>query len=158
MSWSVYVASGWFDPEWDKELTEIRDTLLKYDLDVFVPRDFFVCPPDASKETQIATYNSNIEHLKKADFLVANTRNKDMGTIFECGYFRAWSDVLQSLGFPSKPIIYFASCLPKGAQFNLMLSRSGIKVCTSIKELDDYLARCVEAGELLVEEYDGRIE
>jgi len=158
MSWNTYVASGWFSPEWDAELTDIRDVVVKNGIDAFVPRDFFVCPPDASKEVQDATYDGNLEHLKKADFLLANTRNKDMGTIFECGYFRAWNDALEQLGLPPKPIVYYCGGLPPGAKFNLMLSRSGIKVCTSIEELDDYLARCVEAGELLVEEYAGNIE
>lgn len=153
-----YIASGWFSPEWDGELTQIRDTVLKYDIEAFVPRDFFVCPPGASKEVQDKTYDGNLKHLKDCDFLLANTRNKDMGTIFECGYFRAWNDALEALGLPPKPIVYYCGGLPEGAKFNLMLSRSGIKVCTSIEELDDYLRRSVESGKLLVEEYGGNIE
>lgn len=154
----TYVASGWFSPEWDEELTQIRDTVLDCGIEAFVPRDFFICPPDASKEVQDATYDGNLQHLKTVDFLLANTRNKDMGTIFECGYFRAWNDALALLGLPNKPIVYYCGGLPPGAKFNLMLSRSGVKVCTSIDELKDYLTRCVEAGEILEEPYDGNIE
>lgn len=144
----AYVASGWFSPEWDEELTQIRDTILNNGFEAFVPRDFFICPPDASEEVQQATYDGNLAHLESADFMVCNTRAKDMGTIFEAGYFSKLD----------KPIVYFCAGLPPGAKFNLMLSRSGIKVCTSIEELDDYLARSREAGQLLVEMYDGIIE
>ena len=155
----TYVASGWFSPEWDAELTAIRDTVLKNGIEAFVPRDFFVCPPDASKEVQDATYDGNLSHLKNVDFLLANTRAKDMGTIFECGYFKGWNDAHVALADAlDKPIVYYCGGLPKGARFNLMLSRSGVKVCTSIEELDDYLSRCVEAGEILVEAYGGNIE
>jgi hypothetical protein len=39
-----------------------------------------------------------------------------------------------------------------------MLSRSGIKVCTSFDQLTNYLDRCRVAGKLLVEPYTGNIE
>jgi len=39
-----------------------------------------------------------------------------------------------------------------------MLSRSGIKVCTSFEQLEDYLDRCAQAGEFLYEPYDKEIE
>ena len=144
----VYVASGWFSPEADEELTQIREIILKNNYEAFVPRDFFICPPDASADVQLATYEGNLEHLETSNFMLCNTRAKDVGTIFEAGYFA-------KLG---KPIVYFCAGLPKGAKFNLMLSRSGVKVCTSLEELDDYLTRCQEAGKLLVEMYDGNIE
>jgi len=100
-----------------------------------------------------------LKHLKQADFLLANTRNFDAGTIQECGYFRGWNDAeIAFAGGFKKPIVYFCATLPPGAKFNLMLAESGVKVCTSLEELDDYLSRCVEAGEILEEPYDGSIE
>ena len=71
-----------------------------------------------------------------------------MGSIFEAGY-------MNSLG---KPIVYFCDGLPSGAQFNLMLAASGVKVCRSLYELDDYLGRCSKENNLLVERYQGEIE
>ena len=80
--------------------------------------------------------------------MLCNTRNKDMGSIFEAGYFNCLE----------KPIVYFCDGLPDGALFNLMLAASGIKVCRSLPELDDYLARCTASEELIVERYQGEIE
>ena len=56
------------------------------------------------------------------------------------------------------PIIYFCNGLPEGAKFNLMLARSGVKVCTSFEQLEDYLDRCFADGELICEQYDQEIE
>ena len=71
-----------------------------------------------------------------------------MGSIFEAGYMNSLD----------KPIVYFCDGLPAGAQFNLMLAASGVKVCRSLSELDDYIKRCVFHGEVLVERYEGEIE
>ena len=71
-----------------------------------------------------------------------------MGTIFEAGYFNCLE----------KPIVYFCDGLPEGAQFNLMLAASGVKVCRSLKEFDDYLSRCTDSGDLITERYQGEIE
>lgn len=165
-----YIASGWFTPEWDRELTEIRDTVLKHGYEAFVPRDFFICPPDADQQTQKETYDGNIHHLKDSDILIANTRAKDVGTMVEVGLFRGFTLGMEhalrlATGNPNavipsleKPIIYFCADLPPGGKFNLMLSQSGVKVCTSIAELDDYLRRCSAAGRILVEPYTGHIQ
>jgi hypothetical protein len=39
-----------------------------------------------------------------------------------------------------------------------MLSRSGIKVCTTFEQLEDYLERCKAADKMLYEPYDKAIE
>ena len=101
-----------------------------------------------AKETQDATFVGNLQHIVTADFLLVNTRDKDIGTIWEAGF-----------GFAhKKPIVYFCQGLPDGAKFNLMLARSGVKVCTSFEQLEDYLNRCFEAKTLLMEPYDKDIE
>ena len=80
--------------------------------------------------------------------MLVNTRDKDIGTIWEAGYAFAFD----------KPIVYFCAGLPEGAKFNLMLARSGIKVCTSFEQLEDYLDRVTEAGSFINEPYDAAIE
>ena len=86
--------------------------------------------------------------MEECDWMICNTRNKDMGSIFEAGYFH-------KLG---KPIIYFCAGLPPGAQFNLMLAASGLAVCTSIGQLGSYLRDCQGTGKLLPNRYEGAIE
>mgnify|MGYP002856009432 FL=1 len=145
----IYLASGWFNPTQAEELTrleEICDT--REWIDLASPRRIFVCPPNAPKETQDATFDGNLHHIKTADFLIVNTRDKDIGTIWEAGY--AYANEV--------PIVYFCQGLPSGAKFNLMLARSGVKVCTTFEQLEDYLDRSFANGALLNEPYDQEIE
>jgi len=146
----MYLASGWFNPVQDAELTRLEQILEARSswIDMASPRRIFICPPNASREVQDATYSGNLKHIREADFLIVNTRDKDLGTIMECGYATAFE----------KHIIYFCAGLPPGAKFNLMLSRSGAKVATSFEDLEDYLNRCAESGTMLYEPYDKEIE
>ena len=144
----AYIASSWFNPVADKEVNDIIDALSDNNFEFFSPRDFFVCPPSADLETQKSTYEGNLEHLHKCDFMICNTHGKDMGSIFEAGYFNALE----------KPIVYFCATLPPGAPFNLMLAQSGKTVCTSAEELSEYLGRCNDNETILFEPYYGTIE
>ena len=145
----IYLASGWFSPTQAEELTRLEEICDSREwVDLASPRRIFVCPPDAPKETQDATFDGNLYHIKTADFLIVNTRDKDIGTIWEAGY--AYANEV--------PIVYFCQGLPAGAKFNLMLARSGVKVCTSYEQMEDYLDRCFEFGGLLSEPYDKEIE
>ena len=145
----VYLAAGWFNPTQAEELPRLEEICdNKTWIDLASPRRIFVCPPNAPKETQDATFEGNLHHIETADFLIVNTRDKDIGTIWEAGYAFA----------NKRPIVYFCNGLPKGAKFNLMLARSGVKVCTSFEQLEDYLDRCFAEGDLLCELYDQEIE
>ena len=144
----VYLASGWFSPEWLEELESIKTTLDRLGLDYFSPKDENLCKPDDDESTQDQIFNGNIQGMEECDWMICNTRNKDMGSIFEAGYFH-------KLG---KPIVYFCAGLPPGAQFNLMLAASGIAVCTSVGQLKSYLRDCIPANRLLELRYKGAIE
>jgi len=146
----VYLASGWFNPTQAAELSkleEVFDSRSNY-FELASPRRIFICPPDAPKSVQDETFDGNLHHIKTADFLLVNTRDKDIGTIWEAGYAFAFD----------KPIIYFCAGLPEGAKFNLMLARSGVKVCTSFEQLEEYVDRVINTGELPFEPYDKDIE
>ena len=144
----AYIASSWFNPVANQEVNDIISALESNGFEVFSPRDFFVCPPTADLATQKSTYEGNLHHLHESDFMICNTHGKDMGSIFEAGYFKALE----------KPIIYFCAGLPEGATFNLMLAQSGMKVCTSKDELSNYLSRCTDNEDLIFEPYYGSIE
>ena len=146
----VYLASGWFNPTQAEELTMLENIFDNRSdhFELASPRRIFVCPPNASKSVQDETFEGNLFHIKTADFLLVNTRDKDIGTIWEAGYAYAFN----------KPIVYFCAGLPSGAKFNLMLARSGIKVCTSFEDLEEYLSRVIETKSLPLEPYDKSIE
>lgn len=146
----IYLASGWFNPTQAEELTRLEkifDDRAEH-FKLASPRRIFVCPPNAPKSVQDETFNGNLFHIEDADFLVVNTRDKDIGTIWEAGYAYAMN----------VPIVYFCAGLPEGAKFNLMLARSGVKVCTSFEELENYLSLVIETGELPFEPYENAIE
>ena len=143
-----YIASGWFSPEWLEELENIKTVLDEAGLNYFSPKDENLCEPDSSVNFQDQVFDGNIRGMKEADWMICNTRNKDMGTIFEAGYFH-------SIG---KPIVYYCAGLPEGAKFNLMLAASGIAVCTSITGLKDYILTCQAEDTLIERRYGGNIE
>ena len=145
---NVYIASGWFSPEWLQEVEDIKSVLEDLSLDYFSPKDYAICEADAGGDTQKAIFDGNVKHLDICDWMICNTRNKDMGSIWEAGYFYGLN----------KPIVYFCAGLPPGAKFNLMLAASGVAVCTSIEDLRSYLTQCKEEGKLLSREYGGLIE
>lgn len=146
----VYLASGWFNPTQAAELSKLEEVFDNRSsfFELASPRRIFICPPDAPKSVQDETFDGNLHHIKTADFLLVNTRDKDIGTIWEAGYAFAFD----------KPIIYFCAGLPEGAKFNLMLARSGVKVCTSFEQLEEYVDRVIDTGELPFEPYDKDIE
>ena len=146
----IYLASGWFNPVQSEELARL-ESIFDNRSDFFElasPRRIFVCPPNAPKSVQDETFEGNLFHIKTADFLLVNTRDKDIGTIWEAGYAYAFN----------KPIVYFCAGLPEGAKFNLMLARSGIKVCTTFEQLEEYLDRTINNKVLPIEPYDKSIE
>ena len=142
----VYLASGWFTPKALEEVEALENLLDDLGLDVASPRKIFICPPSAPLDVQKDTFKGNVEHIRSADFVLCNTRDKDMGTIFEAGVAYN-ADV---------PIVYFAQGLT--GNFNLMLAQSGAKVTTSYEDLRDYLTRSIDSGKPLFEPYYGNIE
>jgi nucleoside 2-deoxyribosyltransferase len=144
-----YIASGWFSPEWLEELENIKTTLDSLGLSYFSPKDENLCSPDSTASFQDEVFNGNIRGMEECDWMLCNTRNKDMGSIFEAGYFHKLN----------KPIVYFCAGLPASAQFNLMLAASGEAVCTSLDDLDVYLQHCIDEGSnVLQRRYHGKIE
>jgi len=144
-----YIASGWFSPEWLEELEAIKSVLDGMEMNYFSPKDENLCEPDSTVNFQDQVFEGNIRGMKEADWMICNTRNKDMGTIFEAGYFHSLD----------KPIVYFCAGLPEGAKFNLMLAASGVAVCTSIEDLREYIMTCQENENGLIERrYGGNIE
>ena len=146
----IYLASGWFNPVQAEELTQLENIFDSRSdfFELASPRRIFVCPPNAPKSVQDETFEGNLHHIKTADFLLVNKRDKDIRKIWEAGYAYAFD----------KPIVYFCAGLPEGAKFNLMLARSGIKVCTSFEQLEEYLDRTIKENRLHIEPYSAQIE
>jgi len=122
-----YIASGWFNENQARDLENIKTALDDLGVNYFSPKDEIVAKPDASTEEQEMIFKGNVDAITGGNFVVCNTRDKDLGTIFEAGFSYA-SNV---------PIIYYAEGLQ--GNFNLMLSRSGRAVATNIEELKEHV-------------------
>jgi len=118
----IYVAGGWFDDRQLSSLKEIENLALELDSNSFCPRLHNLGSTDCDWDS---IFQTNIDKLNKSKLVIASTVNKDMGTIWECGYAYA----------KGISVIYYAPGILKP---NLMLGKSG-KVFSSILDLKDYL-------------------
>lgn len=140
-----YIASPFFNKEQVGEVDMIKSILEALKVEVFSPKDFLICKPDASEKERRMVFQKNVEEIRNSDFIICNTNNKDMGSVFEAGV--AYEANI--------PIIYFNQTL-KG-YFNLMLGCSSMKVTTSYAELTVGVQRFIKEGRFY-EEYTGGIE
>jgi nucleoside 2-deoxyribosyltransferase len=143
--YDLYIASGWFNKNQEDDLNNIKKLLDTLNIKYFSPKDHLICPPMASPEFRHTVFSGNEKAIKLSKFVLVNTRDKDMGTIFEAG-------IAYQMG---KPIIYYCEGL-KGP-FNLMLSQSGRCVATSLEELKQHLIEIIK-NENYYKDYVGAIE
>jgi hypothetical protein len=125
----VYIASGWFNPKQAEQLEKIKKMLDEMSITYFSPKDEALATSNDSQTRLKEVFKGNIDGIKNSNYLIANTQDKDMGTIFECG-------CAYNLGIP---IIYFAEGLT--GPFNLILAQSGFGVATSIDELKELIKK-----------------
>ena len=144
-SYDCYIASGWFNPEQARDLENIKKTLDTLDVKYFSPKDEILCGPTATIAEQDEAFKANVETIDNCRFVVVNTRDKDLGTIFEAGYSYA----------VKTPIIYY--CEGLRGNFNIMLSRSGAAVATSVEELSMHVTGIMSNDDYYVE-YKGFVE
>ena len=124
---SCYIASGWFNPAQAQDLENIKTLLIELRIDFISPKDVLVLKSDSSAEDRERVFQNNYSSIKETDFIIVNTRDKDMGTLFEAG-------IAHSAG---RPIIYYCDGLT--GSFNVMLAQSGMAVATGLKELKFHL-------------------
>lgn len=140
-----YIASGWFNQQQAKDLEDIKCILDGFEIKYFSPKDEVICPPNANYKQRNSVFLGNIHAIDDSKYVIVNTRDKDMGTIFEAGYAYA----------KNKKIIYVAFGLQ--GQFNLMLAQSGVCVCTTHEQLMYAVQKCHD-GQDPKTQYEGEIE
>lgn len=108
-----YIASPWFDKKGLglHEIRMIKDVLKHFNFTWFSPKDENLIKPDAILEIRKQGFKKNIDEINKCDFMIANTRDKDLGVSIEMGYAYAHN----------KPIFLFTPQI-KDMPINLMLS------------------------------------
>lgn len=141
--YEVYLASGWFNPKQADQLDRIKKTLDEMGIKYFSPKDEALATNSDPKTKLKEIFDGNIAAIQESDYIIANTQDKDMGTIFECG-------AAYTMGVP---ILYFAEGLT--GPFNLMLAESGFGVAKSIDELKELITNYKNQEKV---KYDGEIE
>jgi nucleoside deoxyribosyltransferase len=121
----VYIAAPFFNPTQLDIVEKIKATLKVHDIEYFSPKDesMFKQGDDPINILQL-----NCNAIDACDALVAVTDDKDVGTMFECGY--AYANNI--------PIVYIWLGRKPGMKFNLMLAASGSFVHT-IEEIPEAL-------------------
>ena len=121
-----YIAAPFFNPDQITRVALVETLLEKHGFTYFSPRKQSAIGSIADEAVRKKAFQMNVDGIEDAEFLVAITDGKDMGTIFEAGHAYA-SDI---------PIIYVAFTLGKDGMFNLMLSESGRAACRTVEELE----------------------
>jgi len=144
----VYIAAPFFNDEQKHILKTIETMLEVAEVGYYSPMRECMFVPGETKAEDIL--RDNVDAILKADYLIAVTNGKDMGTLFECGWAFA-NDI---------PIIYVWLNPPPEGKFNLMLSASAISVCTTYSEIDNaihLIALKADVGDHMPK-YEGQLE
>jgi nucleoside 2-deoxyribosyltransferase len=123
---NCYIAAPFFNPDQITRVALVEMLLEKHSMTYFSPRKQSAIGPISSPEVRKKSFDMNVAGIEEADFLVAITDGKDMGTIFEAGHAYA-SNI---------PVIYVAFTIGKDGMFNLMLAESGKAACRTVEELE----------------------
>lgn len=121
-----YIAAPFFNPDQITRVALVETLLEKHGLTYFSPRKQSAIGPISSPEVRKKSFQMNVDGIDEAEFLIAITDGKDMGTIFEAGHAYA-SNI---------PVIYVAFTIGKEGMFNLMLAESGKAACRTVEELE----------------------
>lgn len=122
----VYVAAGWFQPGSLERLEQVEAVLNTCGLRLFSPRKELLFQP--GKTTPKEVLDANMNALKKVDFCVAITDDKDVGMLVEVGICIALNIPLVLVWLTGAP----------DQKFNIMLAGAG-RVARSLQELSDII-------------------
>jgi len=123
---NCYIAAPFFNPDQITRVALVETLLEKHGLTYFSPRKQSAIGPISSPEVRKKSFELNIEGIENADFVIAITDGKDVGTIFEAGHAYA----------KKIPVIYVAFTLGKEGLFNLMLAESSVATTTTVEDLE----------------------
>lgn len=127
---TVYLASGWFNDAEESARQDILKVLNNNEISYFSPKDEIQITLNATSEERKKAFAADTESIRYADFIIASTVGKDMGTLMEMGMAYAWK-------VPT--IVYFPA--PKGTPCNLMIAESAYAVAQSVEELDSIIKK-----------------
>lgn len=154
----VYFASPWFNATQAEREDRVKNKLRELGFDVWSPKDNNSLSPITDPAIREKIFAANIKGMEDCEMIFAITDEKDMGTIWECGFvygMRNEQRKIQGDNCKNGPIIvYYCETLGSG-MFNLMLAQSGDIIITKFEDLDK-LPGLIASGEGLA--YAGIVE
>ena len=139
---SCYVAAPFFDPDQVTRVALVETMLEKYGLTYFSPRKDSACEDIHNPEVRKRVFDLNCQSIKNAEFVIAITDGKDVGTMIEVG-------MAKEAGIP---VIGVAFTLGENQLFNLMIAEA----CYAVSRTKEELEKILTTGEKI--EYKGLIE
>ena len=127
----VYFASPFFNDEQIERERRLVSILRDLYFDVYAPSEHGVLTPNASDTDRQRIYEDNVTNLEQADICFCVTDGKDIGTIWEAGYF---SCLKRSDNANKHVLVYYCETLGD-RPFNVMLAKSGTYVITKQEDL-----------------------
>lgn len=82
----IYLASPFFNEKQIERIEGVEEALDNLGFDVFSPRKVKYSEEFGTFEWRDKVYRTNVEHIQRADFVVAIYDEEDSGTMWEIGY------------------------------------------------------------------------
>lgn len=126
----VYIAAPWFTPKQAERLEGIKKLLTNYKIPFYSPKDECLFT-NVTEMDPFKVLQTNCDAIVESEFILAITDEKDVGTMWECGYAYAMG----------VPILYVWLTKEDGQKFNLMLAASGAVAHTDnqiMAQIDHY--------------------
>lgn len=139
---NCYIASPFFNADQNTRVDLVETLLEKHGLSYFSPRKDSACENIHDPEVRKRVFELNCNSIKDAEFVIAITDGKDVGTMIEVG-------MAYKMGIP---VIGVAFTLGKDQLFNLMIAEA----CYGVARTKDELEQILVTGEKI--EYKGLIE
>ena len=152
----VYFASPWFNATQAEREDRVKNKLRNLGFDVWSPKDNNSLSPITDPAIREKIFAANIHGMETCEMIFAITDEKDMGTIWECGFVYGMRHAYNKNHDESFDplVVYYCETLGDG-MFNLMLAQSGDIVITKFEDLNK-LPELIAKGEGLA--YAGIVE
>lgn len=134
----AYIAGPFFSPSQLAIIEAIKKELVQLGIEYFSPKDESMFKQGDEPKVIL---DLNLRAILMSDLVIAVTDDKDVGTMFECGY-------AHSHGIP---ILYVWLGRKDGQKFNLMLAASG-GVVHKVCDIGNYII------DNSIKPYDGPVE
>lgn len=155
----VYFASPFFNDEQVERERRLVNLLRKQHFTVYAPSESCVLKPDATQEERDKVFRDNIKNMVDADIIFVVTDGKDIGTIWEAGFFYGQLNAIRNYASErfqkaNKYIAYYCETLGD-RPFNVMLAKSADFVFTKQEEVENFAAMILNG---VKQNYAGKIQ